>query len=96
MLESGFYNMDCMDAMREFPDNFFELAVVDPPYGDGGGLGQVKNDRTGGTWAAKFSKKLYRGTSRRNRNTSKSCSVSHRIRLYGGATTSNSRKTDVF
>ena len=25
--------MDCMDAMREFPDNFFELAIVDPPYG---------------------------------------------------------------
>lgn len=27
------YNMDCMDAMREIPDNFFELAVCDPPYG---------------------------------------------------------------
>ena len=26
-------NRDCMDAMREFPDNFFELAIVDPPYG---------------------------------------------------------------
>jgi len=35
MLESGFYNMDCMDAMREFPDKFFELAIVDPPYGLG-------------------------------------------------------------
>lgn len=23
------YNMDCMDAMREIPDNFFELAVCD-------------------------------------------------------------------
>ena len=32
MLESGFYNMDCMDAMREFPDKFFELSIVDPPY----------------------------------------------------------------
>lgn len=37
MMEPGFYNMDCMDAMREFPDGFFDLAVVDPPYGDGGG-----------------------------------------------------------
>lgn len=26
-------NKDCMDAMREFPDKFFDLAVVDPPYG---------------------------------------------------------------
>ena len=36
MLESGFYNMDCMEAMKEFPDGFFDLAIVDPPYGDGG------------------------------------------------------------
>ena len=24
-----------MAAMKEFPDKFFDLAVVDPPYGDG-------------------------------------------------------------
>lgn len=30
-----FENRDCMEAMREFPDNFFDLAIVDPPYGDG-------------------------------------------------------------
>lgn len=29
------YNMDCMEALRTFPDKFFDLAVVDPPYGDG-------------------------------------------------------------
>lgn len=28
-------NRDCMVAMREFPDGFFDLAVVDPPYGIG-------------------------------------------------------------
>ena len=28
------YNMDCMEAMRQFPDKHFDLAVVDPPYGD--------------------------------------------------------------
>lgn len=27
------YNMDCLAAMREMPDNAFDLAVVDPPYG---------------------------------------------------------------
>jgi len=26
-------NMDCMDYLRDLPDNAFELAVVDPPYG---------------------------------------------------------------
>jgi len=34
-MNSGIYNMDCMEAMKEFPDNFFELAIVDPPYVQG-------------------------------------------------------------
>lgn len=29
------FNRDCVEAMKEFPDGFFDLAVVDPPYGDG-------------------------------------------------------------
>lgn len=29
----GLYNADCMEAMRHFPDGYFTLAVVDPPYG---------------------------------------------------------------
>ena len=27
--------MDCMEGMREFHDGFFDLAIVDPPYGIG-------------------------------------------------------------
>ena len=27
--------MDCMDGMKEIPDNYFDLAIVDPPYGIG-------------------------------------------------------------
>lgn len=34
-MESGFYNMDCMEAMKQFSDGFFDLAIVDPPYGIG-------------------------------------------------------------
>lgn len=33
MIENGFYNMDCIDGMKEFPDKYFSLAIVDPPYG---------------------------------------------------------------
>lgn len=29
------YNMDCMEGMAQFPDGFFDLAVVDPPYFSG-------------------------------------------------------------
>ena len=28
-------NCGCMDLMREYPDKYFELAIVDPPYGIG-------------------------------------------------------------
>ena len=38
---NSFINGDCMDYLKEFPDNYFSLALVDPPYGgglcDGGG-----------------------------------------------------------
>lgn len=30
-----FENRDCVEAMKEFPDKFFDLAIVDPPYGIG-------------------------------------------------------------
>lgn len=36
MLElNNLYNMDCVAGMKEFPDGYFDLAVVDPPYGIG-------------------------------------------------------------
>ena len=36
MLElNRLYNMDCMQGLKEIPDKFFDLAVVDPPYGGG-------------------------------------------------------------
>jgi len=43
--------MDCMDYMRDLPDNAFDLAIVDPPYG----IGDEKLT-SGGTWAAKYKK----------------------------------------
>lgn len=30
---NNIYNMDCLQAMKHFPDNYFDLAIVDPPYG---------------------------------------------------------------
>ena len=29
------YNVDCIEYMRTLPDNCFDLAVCDPPYGSG-------------------------------------------------------------
>ena len=34
MLElNKLYLMDCMEGMKQFPDKYFEMALVDPPYG---------------------------------------------------------------
>jgi len=32
---SEVYLMDCVAGLRHYPDNYFDLAVVDPPYGIG-------------------------------------------------------------
>lgn len=47
---SEVYLMDCVAGLRHYPDNYFDLAVVDPPYGLGDKLTQ------GGTWASKYAK----------------------------------------
>lgn len=47
MLElNKLYLMDCMDGMRQFPDGYFDLAIVDPVYGDvtGGGYTTEKHE----------------------------------------------------
>ena len=31
--QSTYINCDCMQGMKEFPDKYFDLAIVDPPYG---------------------------------------------------------------
>ena len=35
---SEVYNMDCIAGMKEYPDKYFELACIDPPYGIGHSL----------------------------------------------------------
>jgi len=32
-MKSEVFNIDCMIGMKEYPDNYFDLAVVDPFYG---------------------------------------------------------------
>ena len=35
MAEQIAYNIDCMEYMKSVPDKYFDLAVVDLPYGGG-------------------------------------------------------------
>lgn len=130
-------NVDCMEYMRTLPDKAFDLAVVDPPYGDGNGgsakrfggmFGAVYGEntrahvadaheremahrsitdsaeysistrvaRTGGTWAAKFGKKSWRGMLPQRRSIFKSFSASHATRSFGAETIFLCRRRAVF
>lgn len=50
------YNANCLEIMRTFSDEHFDLAIVDPPYG--GVFSGDKIDRTGGSWSKKYGKKI--------------------------------------
>ena len=67
MAEQIAYNMDCMEYLRTLHDNAFDLAVVDPPYGDGNSqsvhaerererLGSTTDSAAGGTATKKYNR----------------------------------------
>lgn len=41
------YNQDCITALKETPDNYYDLAVVDPPYGSGTVFRKSRGGRIG-------------------------------------------------
>ena len=57
------YNCDCMDLLKQTPDNYYSLAIVDPPYGIGAsemtmGAGKKKWNK-GKEWDSKKPSKDY-------------------------------------
>lgn len=42
------HNADCLDLMKQYSDNYFDLAVVDPDYGLNEKISK------GGSWASKY------------------------------------------
>ena len=50
------FHADCMEIMKQYPDKYFDLAIVDPPYGIGinHNMGRRKGDKHSGhkkvTW----------------------------------------------
>lgn len=101
MMEAGLYCADCVKAMREFPDGYFDLAIVDPPYGDGisGGVQrfggwfnrykEMSLNEPGEPGPGSTAKKSSRGTKPPEKNTSTSFSASHASRSYGAGITSS-------
>jgi len=48
-MESVTFNEDCMAGMARYPDKYFDLAIVDPPYG----IGEDGGDKKRGTKSIK-------------------------------------------
>lgn len=46
-------NCDCMEYMRTLPDNAFDLAICDPPYG-GGNDGELNGGGRFGGWFDRY------------------------------------------
>jgi len=44
------YNEDCVQAMKQMPDNYFDLAIVDPPYGIGISKNPVRQQHIKKEW----------------------------------------------
>ena len=57
----SFYNADNMEIMKCYPDKYFELAIVDPPYGIGNPNHEKKTSALykGKKWNSKVPEKKY-------------------------------------
>lgn len=78
---NNLYNMDCMKGMEQFPDKYFELAIIDPPYGINQSGGKIK------LGARRRQQKIISHSTvetkkRRQRNTLKNCSEYLKIKLF--------------
>lgn len=50
-MDSKVFNTDCLEAMKNYPDKYFELAIVDPPFGIGNFVqtgGNIRGEKV--TW----------------------------------------------
>ena len=104
--------IDCVQAMKQYPDGYFDLAVVDPPYGGGGkrsGAGTGRGSVGDSTDTSRYkrteqaadgrlssAKKLWPGTTRRARSILMSCFAFPSSRSSGAGTTLSCRRADAF
>lgn len=51
------HNIDCMQLLKDTPDKYYQLAIVDPPYG----IGLIKDEQTGNWGLRKNNNGLYAG-----------------------------------
>jgi site-specific DNA-methyltransferase (adenine-specific) len=58
-MKSEIFNMDCIEGMKQYPDKYFDLAVVDPPYGNIDAIGLADNKKKGKQATKRTNYKLF-------------------------------------
>lgn len=64
-MKNEVFNCDCMELMAKYPDNYWELAICDPPYGiDAGNTfsGEKRKSGNGSALKSSFEKKDWDST----------------------------------
>ena len=56
---SEVFNEDCIQVMKRYPDKFFNLAIVDPPYGNIDAIGLADNKKKGKQATKRTNYKLF-------------------------------------
>jgi site-specific DNA-methyltransferase (adenine-specific) len=51
--------MDCIEGMKQYPDKWFDLAVVDPPYQNIDAIGLIDNKKKGKQAAKRTNYKIF-------------------------------------
>jgi site-specific DNA-methyltransferase (adenine-specific) len=58
-MNSTVFNEDCIEGMKRYPDKYFDLAVVDPPYGNVDAIGLIDNKKKGTQKSKRSNYKLF-------------------------------------
>ena len=53
------YHCDCLDLMKQYPDKYFGLAIIDPPYGNIDAIGLIDNKKKGKQASKRTNYKLF-------------------------------------
>ena len=58
----NFYNIDNIEFMKTKPDNYYDLAIVDPPYGGNDAIGLKDNKKQGKQATKRTNYKVFENT----------------------------------
>ena len=83
-MESIVFNEDCMTVMARYPPKYFDLAVVDPPYGNIDAIGLIDNKKKGKQATKRTNYKLFENIAPNNEYYFELARVSKNQIIWGG------------